>query len=137
VKWLIKQIRRGEGGFTLVELLVVIAVVGTCAGLIVLSIGNWLGEGEVEIANLELYNIQTAVVTMMAEAGRSDVVETSGVTHGGSITIGDVAYPLSDYVQGPIRGTYDINNFGIITGTDYSDDDITWDAANHCWKESS
>ena len=132
MKRLMKQFRYGEKGFTLVELLIVIAILGVLTAVAVPNVGKFMGRGEVEAANTELHNIQTAVMAMVADAGRSDVTAATGITDGSSITIGGTTFPLSDYITRTIRGTYSIDADGVLTGTSYPGD-VYWDSTNHYW----
>ena len=61
-----KFFRTGEKGFTLVELLVVVAILGTLAGVVALNVTNFLGQGESEACNTEVGIVQAAVVAYMA-----------------------------------------------------------------------
>jgi len=135
VKRLLKQFRYGEKGFTLIELLIVIAILGVLAAVAIPNVGKFMGKGEVEAANTEMHNLQTTVMAMIADAGRSDVTAGS-ITNGGSVTVGGTAYLLSDYVTGFIKGTYDIDVNGVLTGTLYPGK-VEWDTTNHCWKKSA
>lgn len=56
-----------QRGFTLIELLVVIAILGVIAVVVVLNIGRFIGLGAVEAANVEMHQVQTAIVTYLAD----------------------------------------------------------------------
>ena len=56
---------RAENGFTLIGLLVGVALLGVLAAIVVPNVTRFIGRGEVEAARTELKNIQTAVTTMM------------------------------------------------------------------------
>jgi type IV pilus assembly protein PilA len=56
---------RVEKGFTLIGLLVVVALLGVLAAIVVPNVTRFIGRGEVEAAETELKNIQSAVSTMM------------------------------------------------------------------------
>jgi len=135
IKGLLKQFGYGEKGFTVIELVLVIFILGALAAVVIPIVGKFMGRGGVESANIELHSLQTAVMTIMADAGSSDVTPASGIANGSSITVGGAAYALSDYVTGTIKGTYDINANGILTGTSYPGN-VVWDDTNHCWKKS-
>ena len=59
--------RRGEKGFTLIELLIVVAILGVLAAVVIPNVGRFIGRGEEEAEKTELSNIQTAVISMMAD----------------------------------------------------------------------
>ena len=61
-----KFFKAGEKGFTLVELLVVVAILGTLAGVVALNVTNFLGQGEQEACETEVDIVQAAVVAYMA-----------------------------------------------------------------------
>ena len=58
-------------GFTLVELLVVIAIIGILAGIVVPNVTRYIRKGRVGRAVSEIRGADTALVGMLADAGRS------------------------------------------------------------------
>ena len=66
MKSLMEKAHKGEGGFTLVELLIVILILGAIATVVILNIGGFFGMGECEGYCTEKYNLQTAVIGSMA-----------------------------------------------------------------------
>ena len=56
---------RAENGFTLIGLLVVVALLGVLAAIVVPNVTRFVSQGEVEAAETELRSIQSAVSTMM------------------------------------------------------------------------
>lgn len=97
-----KILHHGEKGFTLLELLIVIAIVGVLAAVIIPNVGTFMGMGTVTAANNEAENVQTAAL-----AYYSDHYEWPDST---------LAANFSDYVAGTLRASYHFNEYGLIDG---------------------
>ena len=65
LKVLLKMPASGERGFTLIEILVVVALLGILAGIIIPSVLAFMGRGEEEAQRTEWDNMQTAVLALM------------------------------------------------------------------------
>ena len=72
MKNLMQKAHKGEGGFTLVELLIVILILGAIATVVILNIGGFFGMGECEGYCTEKYNLQSAIIAFMAASNTSD-----------------------------------------------------------------
>jgi prepilin-type N-terminal cleavage/methylation domain-containing protein len=145
-----KMIHRGEKGFTLIELLVVVAILGVIAAVVALNVGTFFGQGTVQSANTELHQVQTAIISCMAEC-ESGVLyapadNVTALWAGGNGTVvapctrTDGSNDASFYVYGPFRAAYNIDHTGRIEyGTLNSSlignpwTGIHWDFTNRNW----
>lgn len=69
MKGLGKFFRYGEKGFTLVEMLIVIAVLGVLAGVVVPNVSAFTTAGNIAAANTEAANVKTAALSYLADYG--------------------------------------------------------------------
>jgi type IV pilus assembly protein PilA len=60
-------IARGQGGFTLIEMIVVVGIIAVLAAVIVPNIGKFIGTGESGAQDAEQGSVETAIAAMMAE----------------------------------------------------------------------
>ena len=65
-----KKSRLGEQGFTLVEMLVVITIIGLIMGLIGPRVLNYLGESKVKAAKIQMQSFASALDLFHLDAGR-------------------------------------------------------------------
>jgi len=61
------KFRYGEKGFTLLELLIVVAILGILAAVLVPNLASFLGTGKVAAANTEVANVETAALAYYAD----------------------------------------------------------------------
>jgi len=125
----------GERGFTLVELLVVLLILGGLASVAVLAITRFLGKGTVEAANTEVHNAYAAISCCIGEAGVSQLdIDASGEDWDGSehvitaISAEGDRYDASASLRGKrLKATYTVTPTGEITGvTEQEWSGITW-----------
>jgi general secretion pathway protein G len=62
--------RRGEGGYTLVEILVVITIIGLIVALVGPRVLNYLGESKVKTAKIQIQSFAAALDLYYLDTGR-------------------------------------------------------------------
>jgi prepilin-type N-terminal cleavage/methylation domain-containing protein len=95
-----KMIHSGQKGLTLIELLIVIAILGIIAAVIIPNISGFLVSGTLAAANTEAENVKTASLGFFTEQG---VWPDSTATGNFSI-----------YIAGTLKASYAFDDDGFI-----------------------
>lgn len=127
---LTEKVYRGKGGFTLIEVLIVLLILSILAAVVVFNVGGFIGQGTEQIAKMQGNLLQTAITAAMAQESASNVVEGNigDVGDGTSITnpadwelkVGGKNVTMSKYVQNNITGYWKWDDGGTIIKGEYT-----------------
>ena len=106
---------QSEKGFTIVEILVVVAILAVLAGVGGVNSGKYIGQGETEAYAIELQDIRTAVAAMLHDSSAGVLDSAQSVIDDMDLVTADSGTKiLSSYLN-----KLDKDN-EVLTGCDYS-----------------
>ena len=111
MKKFFKGYRTCEKGFTLVEVLVVIAILAVLSAVAIPNLSKFISKGQTETKATELAIVRTSVVAYLNDNGGTITAE-SGVTGANPALI-------APYLSSPLHGTYSWDAQGNVTQTAY------------------
>ena len=114
MKRIFKALHRENRGFTLVELLIVFALMAVLAAIVVPNVGGFVNFGQTQGAAAELSIVQTAVDSMMAKDGLTSVNVTAATDNMQDFPDDQGLYP--NYLRfAASKGTYSVTATGLVT----------------------
>ncbi|MCX8126032.1 MAG: prepilin-type N-terminal cleavage/methylation domain-containing protein [Dehalococcoidia bacterium] len=112
----LKKLLRDNRGFTLVELLIVVAILGVLVAVVLTNVTGLVGSGQAEAAKAELNQVQTAMDIMMIKKKLTSVTAVTTPTNDMS-KFPDTTNPLyPDYLRtATTKGTYTCTSSGQVS----------------------
>jgi type IV pilus assembly protein PilA len=104
--------QRGEAGFTLVELLIVLAILAILVAVVLPNFTGLLGKSQTTAGDAERVIVQTAVDAKMASDGMATTTAVTAATT--DMTTGSGGFGLyPTYMRGTVtKGTYTVDTTG-------------------------
>jgi type II secretory pathway pseudopilin PulG len=121
----LKTIHRRQTGFTLVEVLLMVAVVGILAGALVPRISEFQAAAEVAVANQEVSHIEKAAMAYYGDKSLSWPLDS------------DTLFTQGYLSKEPVVG-YGFDPYGRVTvtpDTTWGISGLVWSADEHLWQK--
>ena len=128
------KLRYGEKGFTLLELLIVVAILGILAAVLVPNLASFLGTGKVAAANTEVANVETAALAFYADHDGTWPTDTNTDLYN--------VLPALSYLSAVAKDNYgfDGDGYGKVVpaapGGWGGDDEVVWYSNGHKWEKA-
>jgi prepilin-type N-terminal cleavage/methylation domain-containing protein len=123
-----EKVRQGEGGLTLIEILIVLLILSILVAVVVFNVGGFIGQGTEQIAKMQGNLVQTAIIAAMAAESAANVTAGSIGEDGTSLTnpavweltVDSTDVTMSKYVQSAITGYWRWDASGAIIEGKYT-----------------
>ncbi len=117
VRKFFRHLRRGEKGFTLIELMIALAIIGVLAAVAMPNITNMMGTAKKGAQTTEFQNVQVAVISAMADQKVPTISGTAPFTLDNTPTTGDVTVANAGLVTTTTVGAFINGGNTILQGT--------------------
>ena len=100
MKQLVRNVHKTQYGFTLIDLIVVIAIIGLIAGITVPNAARFLESGKNEAYETELLEVKTALGAMLRDSRTRQISSIGPTSFASSVTTTDITpLKLQDYMK--------------------------------------
>jgi prepilin-type N-terminal cleavage/methylation domain-containing protein len=130
-----KLFGRRQNGFTLVEMLIVILVLGILVAAIVPNLSRFTSQGVVEVANSELTTIKHTVMAYQSDHSGDFPCSTQPTAGSPQTILIAGGTGIAPYLSASnVVGTYTVDVDGTVKGITYTG--LAWDDVNLRWKKA-
>jgi len=115
----LKRVGDDEKGFTLIELMIVVTLMGILAAVVVLNVVPFFQSSEKGAAESELGSVQVAVFAMMADKGFETITGGTVTTDTDLTTAGEEIASFLGAELSKVKGSWTVGEDGYISAGTY------------------